>query len=191
MRQLLTVVVLTVFAFIGCDLPLPDSTPQSASGVRKANVQVQTNADGHTTEQDNVMRRYKVDNTPGAIKHLYVISAMTGDVLIYSTVKGKVTSSGKRLTPTSVNYVWNRENVANSGFPVEIGGRSAVTSEVLQDDGTYGNSLEYVFWFDVRGTYHQHYVQGGQILHVADQPIVVKTPIINMEVTQLTTAKGE
>ena len=35
---------------------------------------------------------------------------------------------------------------------------------------------------NARGNYHQHYVSGGQIVHIADTPMSVKGIIINMEV---------
>jgi hypothetical protein len=54
---------------------------------------------------------------------------------------------------------------------------------VLQDDGTYGTSVDYLYWFDARGAYHQHYVTGGTIVHVSDQPLNVKSVIINIEQT--------
>ena len=48
-------------------------------------------------------------------------------------------------------------------------------------DGTYGMEVPYIYWWDVRGIYHQHFVSGGQIIHISDQPVVVKSIIINME----------
>src|SRR6185436_8733655 len=96
----------------------------------------------------------------------------------YSTVRGKVTSSGKRLTPKTVVVGDGHEAHRYYGFDA-VGGRE--TSEVLQDDGTYGDSVEYVFWFDARGVYHQHYL-GDEILHISDQPLAVKNVVLNMEV---------
>jgi len=155
-----------------------DRKPHSASGVRKLTTKVATNENGHTVEQENIARRLAMDNTPGAIKHLYVQSAMTGDVLIYSTVKGKVTSSGKRLTPVTVS---TSRGDFGAGFPVDFDGDSQYTGEVLQDDGTYGSSIEYLYWWDVQGRYRQHYVTGGQIVHISDQPLAVKKVKINMD----------
>lgn len=57
---------------------------------------------------------------------------------------------------------------------------SLTTNEVLEDDGTYGDSVPYIFWFDA-GVYHQHYVEGGQIIHISDQPLAVKSIVLNME----------
>ena len=163
-------------SFIGCGKP-----PVSSSGVGKATVQIPVGADGLTTEQRNIRDRLVEDNKVGSIKHLYVISAYSGQVIIYSTVRGKVTSGGKRLTPTTV---LGDTPSTNSYFNVDIGGHNIGTNEVLQDDGTYGHSSEYLFWWDTKGIYHQHYVSGGQILHVSNQPLAVKGIIINMEITQ-------
>jgi hypothetical protein len=163
----------------GCDTP--QSPPQSASGVSKANVQVPTGPDGLTIEQRNVRDRVTEDNKPGSIKHLYIISAYSGQTLLYSTVRGKVTSSGKRLTPNSIHVGGLASGSYNQGFGVNIGGGTYATGEVLQDDGTYGSSVEYLFWFDAKGIYHQHYPAGGQIIHVSSEPIAVKSVVINLE----------
>jgi len=160
-----------------CDSP----KPQSASGVSKAEVKVPIGADGLTAEQRNVKERLLEDNKPGAIKHLYVISPYSGQVILYSTVKGKVTSGGKRLTPTSVVTSCPENSNRCQGFLVSMGDRDQVTNEVLQDDGTYGSSGEYLYWWDVRGAYHQHYLTGGQIITISDQPLPVKSVTINIE----------
>lgn len=157
---------------------------ESASGAHRITAKVQKNADGTTSEQSNIRERLAEDNRPGAVKHLYVMSAYSGQVLIYSTVKGKVTSSGKRLTPTTV-AVTSGEYYPKSGFPTGMG--NTETGEVLQDDGTYGHSVDYLYWWDTKRIYHQHYIQGGQILHISSEPIAVKSVVINMELG----SKGE
>jgi len=182
MKKTLAVLVSIVALgfFTGCDVQ-PNAQPQSASGVKMAEVKVQTNPDGLTTEQQNIKERLLEDNKPGSVKHLYVISAYSGQVIIYSTVRGKVTSGGKRLTPTTVtgSGEWHGDH-----FDVTIGNQTHRTAEVLQDDGSYGHSAEYLYWWDTKGVYHQHYVSGGQIVHVSNQPLAVKGIIINMELTQ-------
>jgi len=184
MKKLMLIAALCILA-TGCNEPRAKVIPKSDSGVSKVSVKVVVGADGKTVEQRNVAERVKRDNSIGSYKHLYVISAYSGDVIIYSTVKGKVTSSGKRLTPTSVAAT-NGQYVGKEhyGMLTSIGGKRKYTPEVLQDDGTYGNSIPYIFWFDSKGVYHQHYVTGGQILHVTDAPMVVGKIIINMEITE-------
>ena len=176
-------VAMLALSFTSCKKKSTTVTPPPTN-VKRATVKVETQADGLTTEQQNVKNRLLIDNKVGSIKHLYVISAYSGQTLIYSTVKGKVTSSGKRLTPVTVSsldgdYVDRDFN----GMPVSVNGSKKRTTEVLQDDGTYGSSIPYLYWWDTRGIYHQHYVSGGQIIHVSDQPVSVKSVIINMEVS--------
>jgi hypothetical protein len=154
----------------------------STSGVSKVKVAVQAGSDGMTTEQRNVSQRLNEDNKPGSIKHLYVISAYSGQVIVYSTVRGKVTSGGKSLSPTTVTD--------GGSFKVDFrDGYNRYTREVLEDDGTYGQSMPYLYWWDTKGIYHQHYVTGGQILHISSEPFAVKGIIINMEMTQKSVEK--
>ena len=61
-----------------------------------------------------------------------------------------------------------------------------VTDEVVQDDGTYGSSIPYLYWWDTKGVYHQHYVSGGQIIHVSNEPVSVKGVVINMAIEEST-----
>lgn len=155
----------------GCD----SKEARSASGVAKATVKVNTDSNGHTVEQANYMERIKRDNEVGSIKHLYVISPFSGQVIIYSTVKGKVTSSGKRLSPSKV-----RGATDVAPFKIDVDGTTLYTDELLSDDGMYGSSVDYIYWFDQRGVYHQHYLR-SEIVHISDQPLSIKGVIINME----------
>ncbi len=176
-------VICTMFVF-SCG-KVPQGTPiKSASGVKKTSVVVKTDIEGLTSEQHNVRDRILEDNIPGAIKHLYVISAYSGQVLIYSTVRGKVTSGGKRLTPTTVSAIAGQYNEQGSFVPINVAGENYRTSELLEDDGTYGHSMDYLYWWDTKGIYHQHYVSGGQIVHISNQPLAVKEIVINMELSK-------
>ena len=181
-RSIITMITVAVISLgvAGCELGT--STPKSSTGVTQAKAKVKTQADGLTVEQGNIKRRVELENAPGAIKHMYIISAMSGDVLVYSTVKGKVTSSGKRLSPYSVvatdgQYV----DRSSRGVSVDIGGSTHYTPEVLQDDGTYGSSISYLYWWDARGIYHQQYVTGGVMIHVSEQPMNFPMIILNLE----------
>lgn len=170
-----TIFVVVIVLFFGCGLI---EEPKSESGVGRAKAKVQVDAQGMTVEQKNIAERLKVDNIPGSIKHLYVISAYSGQVLIYSTVRGKVTSGGKRLTPTTVSA---SDGGSTGGIPVDIGGSRRYTGEVLQDDGTYGHSMNYLYWFDTKGIYYQIYPQGGMFIIISSESISVKSITINLE----------
>lgn len=158
-------------------------TALGVNGITKATASVTTNAAGLTVEQENVKKRLEEDNQIGALKHLYVISAFSGDVIIYSTVKGKVTSGAKRLSPGSVAAGITSRTTVTSGkfrtFGNSYGGQ--VTTEVLGDDGTFGSSSPYIYWWDQRDVYHQHFISGGQIVHISNVPMAFPKIILNLE----------
>jgi len=179
----LTMVALcSCFIFGSCKQP---DQQKSDSGVTKATIKLRTGPDGLTAEQRNVSERLKRDNEIGSIKHLYIVSAYTGDVLQYSTVKGKVTSGSKRLSPKTVNG----NNYAGRAYYnyVDIGGTLHTTDEVLDDGGTYGDSGNYLYWFDAQGNYQQYYPSGGTYLQISDRPLRMRKSSLSLELTDNTT----
>jgi hypothetical protein len=156
-----------------------------APEVHRHSVTVKPNpATGRTFEQDNITERYHQDNKPGAVKHFYVIAPKSGVAVLYSTVQGKVTSGGKRLTPRSTieKYDCGKDCTHYEGQRVLIGGEQHVVTDLMQDDGTYGSSAPYFYWFDAQGRYHQHFFTEGQIIVIVDQPLVNKRVIVNADV---------
>jgi len=178
--RLLTALLFTALSVsvLGCEEASQTSDPNEVQRV-ETEVEVDPTT-GRTVEQQNIEDRLLLDNDPGAIKHLYVISAYSGQVLLYSTVRGKVTSSGKRLTPYESSGCSGDYCSRGEVDAVRIRGAEFYTTEIMQDDGTYGSSISYLFWWDAQGRYHQHYVSGGQILHISDQPIRVPDVVIRL-----------
>lgn len=167
----------SIVAFLALSSSSCDKQQQiSDSGVKKTTVKVQTDENGQTIEQINIVKRLSRDNKVGSIKHLYVISSYTGDVLEYSTVVGKVTSGNKRLSPKNVS-----DNPQFSNMYVVIGEKSYATSEVLDDGGTYGESSNYIFWFDSQDNYHQYFPSGGTYLHISDKPLRIRKSNFSVE----------
>ena len=124
----------------------------SAVAVKSVNVKVPVDKRGMTVEQKNIADRIIIDNKPGSIKHLYIISAYSGDVIIYSTVQGKVTSSGKRLQPKTVLAANGNSGSYTKGIIIKTdNSKKQYTSELMQDDGAYGNSIPYLYWWDSKG----------------------------------------
>ncbi len=185
MKKVLSILLLAIM-IIGCDVNSAPQKETTNSGVSandaKANLVVKKQADGMTLEQSNIVKSYEVENRPGAIKHLYVISPYSGKVLIYSTVAGKVTSSVKGLNPSTVSIL-DSQYVGSShgGMAVTVHGKEKYTQEVMNESGTYGTSRpEFIYWWDTKGIYHQHYVTGGQMIHISDQPMPVREIVIDM-----------
>lgn len=163
------------------------STQQTAdSGISKASIKLDIDpTTGMTVEQWNASERLKRDNMPGSIKHLYVISSYSGECIMYSTVKGKVTSGGKRLSPRTVNSVGGLNTVNARGNYVDLNGHTYLSDEVLDDGGTYGESMNYLFWFDTKGQYQQIYPSGGMMIFISETPLNVKSVTINLGLTNL------
>lgn len=170
-RLLLAAGALTLMvATAGCDIPSPEA--RTNAGVRQATVHVKTDAGGVTVEQGNIAHRLEEDNRPGAVKHLYVFAQGTG-VCFYSSVKGKVTSSGKRLVPSTV------DTSGVVGLVTHVGGEEKYTGEVMNEDGSYGRSTDYLFWWDVDGRYFQ-LIPGAATVLISDNPIPLTTPVIKL-----------
>ncbi len=166
------VAIMTGMAVTGCS-----EESSSISGAKAVVASVPVDSEGQTAEQRNVAHRLTLEK-PGSIKHLYILSAYSGDCILYSTVKGKVTSGGKKLMPEDARPV----NSNASYFTLPNGW---ITSERPNEDGTFGKGSEvaqaYLYWVDVRGNYHQHYLLGGQIIHVSDVPMSWPKIILNLE----------
>lgn len=173
-RSALIVLALSSIILVGCEW---DTTPTSTTGVNKADAIVTPGADGLTVEQRNVKRRIEQENDPAAIKHIYVVSCNSGDCLLYSTAKGKVTSSGKRLSPYSVAA---SDAQSYGGIAIDIAGTTYHTGEVIQDDGTYGHSIEYLFWFDTNGNYRQLYVPDNAMVIISSTPLRFPKIVLNI-----------
>lgn len=170
MKSIISVLFISILASCG----EYNAQQKSDSGVTKATTQVQTDANGKTIEQENIIERLKRDNLPGSIKHLYIISSYTGDVLQYSTVRGKVTSGNKRLSPKTINNSVGLNGTSGYTNTVSLNGAPYYTDEVLDDGGSYGDSGNYLFWFDAAGNYQQYYPAGGTYLHISDKPLRIK-----------------
>ena len=171
-------VLVLALSLVSCDMTR-DTNPVSSSGVTKKTVEVNTDANGNTVEQNNISYRLDIDNEVGSVKHLYIVSPYSGDCILYSTVIGKVTSSGKRLTPTSV--IGDGSTGTTYYNYVDISGKTFLTNELIQDDGTYGSSSEYIYWKDAAGNYNQYFMSGNAILYVSSVPRTWPKVILNME----------
>lgn len=122
-------------------------------------------------EQQNINNRLQIMNKPSTTLFFYGLSE-TGTIIFRSTVKGKVTSSGKRLEPIQGNDYngWCQSRNANGDC----------SNELLQADGTFGNSDEYVYWFDFEDNYYQW--NGAYIL--TTKALSIPTPTIDFQATK-------
>lgn len=127
---------------------------------------VPKNARGNTTEQQNILDRIKVTTDPTKVMWIHLVS-LDGKIIDRIPVRCKVTSSGKRLEPTSTTGSVSTYYPEHNGYE---------TSELIQPDGTFGGSDAYIYWFDPLGRYHQYGTAGGIGYLVTDYPIDKRNP---------------
>lgn len=149
---------LSPLLLIGC---MPEV--QSVSGARMATVgALPLDGQGRTSEQANVAHKIQVEGVHNKTWYVYVISPYTGKIILRSTTVGKVTSSGRRLTPSKL---------IGSGLNIDIGGHALSTDEIPGEDGTFGQLVEYIYWTDIQGRERRHFMGGGQIVHLSDKEL--------------------
>lgn len=148
-----------------------DSNKQvSASGAAQvAASRVPKNSRGRTVEQQNIDDRTQVTTNPAKILWIHLI-ALDGKIIRRMPVVSKITSSEKRLEAKH----WAPNGQSSSTPPVSEGN---YTDELLQPDGTYGQSDAYVYWFDPQHRYHQYGTAGGIGYLLTDYPIDLANPI--------------
>ena len=143
---------------------------KSASGAEQvAPSQIRKNSRGRTVEQQQIDDRIQVTTDPTKVLWIHLI-ALDGKIIRRMPVTSKVTSSGKRLE--AKHYV---VNPSGGSTPPISGGQ--YTDELIQPDGTYGDSDPYIYWFDPMHRYHQWGTSGGLGYLLTDYPIDLVNPI--------------
>jgi hypothetical protein len=113
-------------------------------------------------EIENIKRRLELTSDPGLLGFIVLMND-AGQPVMYTSVKGKVTSGAKRLTPTQ--QVQRRDTSSTSG------GYAFQVVEAPGDEGTHGSSAPYIFFWTEDGQYIQW---SGQYLY-SDKPFRLDT----------------
>lgn len=115
-------------------------------------------------EIDNIKRRLELTSSPSAIGFILLMNE-SGQPIMYTSVKGKITSGGKRLTEPDRTYT----SASNT-----------VVRQASSDEGTYGSSDPYIFFWTSEGQYIQH---NGKYLY-SDKPFRVRVEPLVVDVKQ-------
>lgn len=136
-----------------CDGPRQDTKQTEADKSRAAanSIQFTENA-----ERENIVSRLKLTANPGLLGFIVLQNEM-GQALLYEGVKGKITSGSKRLTKPQHFDCWNS-------------GCASVPAP--SDEGTFGTSGEYVYYWNTQGAYRQW---NGKYFY-SDKPFRLSTP---------------
>lgn len=161
MKKIITAVVLAVtgIALAGC---LPDmeqsKNVQSQKAAEAAN---SIKFSAGNAEIDNIKRRLELTADPALQGYIVLFNDM-GRPILYTTIKGKVTSGGKRLTPPIREW--------------SISGNNNALGDAPSDEGTWGSSNPYIFFWTTSGQYIQwsgNYLYSDKPIRITDSPAVM------------------
>ena len=118
-------------------------------------------------EIENIKNRVELTSKPGLLGYVVLFNE-SGQPIMYEGVRGKITSGSKRLTAAD-----RTQQIATNG---NNGGQHSVVRQAPSDEGTYGSSNPYVFYWNTDGVYRQwsgHYLYSTQPMRLTIQPLVV------------------
>lgn len=159
----LVLIVLTALVLSGCDIPVPE---QSARQTQQAKAAEAANSIKFTenAEIENIKKRLELTSNPGLTGFILLLN-QAGQPIKYTSVKGKITSGGKRLTsPSQVIH----DSYTTNG--------AAVVMPAPSDEGTMGSSGDYIFFWTTNGEYIQwngDYLYSDKPFRLKVEPLVV------------------
>jgi len=156
MRKLfIGIAAIAALALTACG---PDE-PQKVTQSQKAAKAAESVTYSENAEIDNIKNRLELTSNPGALGFILLMN-QAGQPIAYYGVKGKVTSSGKRLTKP---------------FEREFEGRHVPAPS---DEGTWGSSDPYVYFWTTSGQYIQwngDYLYSDKPFRTRVEPLVIAT----------------
>ena len=153
-----------------CDVQPSTSTKQSESQKAAAAANSVSFAAGNA-EIENIKKRLQLTSDPALMGHIVLFNDM-GQPILYTTVKGKVTSGSKRLTAPFQETRMSRAGVAEAS--------SSDFTDAPSDEGTWGSSNPYIFFWTTSGQYIQwsgNYLYSDKPFRLSETPqVVLATP---------------
>lgn len=146
-----------------CDAPTAQPTVKNAQANKAAqaanSIRFTENA-----EIDNIKKRLELTADPGKFGFVLLLNN-AGQPILYEGVKGKITSGTKRLTDPQQRISCDKGQYRGDCFVI-----------APSDEGTYGSSSEYVFYWNTDGVYRQWsgmYLYSDQPIRLRVEPLVV------------------
>ena len=167
MKYIITM-ALAALLITGCGgEPPPDKNNETQS--QKAQAAAAAITFSENAEIENIKNRLELTANPGLMGFIVLLNE-TGQPVMHVGVKGKITSGGKRLSKT---YNVARMDCGEWQCDKELPAPS--------DEGTYGSSGEYVFFWTTSGQYVQwngKYLYSDKPFRLTIKPLVVSVETI-------------
>lgn len=160
------VMLIAVIALLvaGCGEKSPQIVTKKETQAQKAQAAANSVQFSENAEIENIKKRLELTSNPGLMGFVVLMNEM-GQPVMYAGVKGKITSGSKRLTPS---YELKRIDCGEWRCEKELPASS--------DEGTYGNSAEYIFFWTVSGQYVQwngKYLYSDKPFRLSIKPLVI------------------
>ena len=154
----------SLVAFVsGCEPTTAPKAQVKQTQSEKAKQVAETIRFTENAEIDNIKKRLELTSQPGLLGFVAVIN-MAGAPVMYTCVKGKITSGSKRLTrPWDVYY----------GDKGQFYGDFITDSP--SDEGTWGSSSPYMYWWTCGDQYiqtSQNYIYSDKPFRLTQQPLI-------------------
>jgi len=154
-----SLLIFTAFSLSGCDDDISPNKKHQADLARQRSESIKFTGNA---EIDNIAKKLELTANPSLLGYIVLLNE-SGQPVYYTGVKGKITSGGKRLTPP------DRSTAEGSGA-------NNVVRAAPSDEGTYGSSGEYIFFWTTEGRYKQwngKYLYSDEPIRLSIQPLVI------------------
>lgn len=155
--------IVMALALAGCDGEAKQPQAKTIQA-EKARAAADSISFPENAEIDSIKKRLELTANPGLLGYVVLLNEM-GQPVMYTGVKGKITSGSKRLTEP--DRVQSHSHGTNGG---------ALMRASPSDEGTYGSSGEYVFFWTPAGQYIQSngkYMYSDKPFRLTTEPLVM------------------
>lgn len=153
-------VVIFLLAITGCKGQEAPAAPAKTSQSEKAAEAANSITFTENAEIENIKKRLELTSDPGLTGFVLLMNE-AGQPIMYTGVRGKLTSGSKRLTST---YTMIYNNDCGDSWCDEV------VNHAPSDEGTWGNSNPYIYFWTTTGQYMQW---NGKYLY-SDKPFRTK-----------------
>ncbi len=160
----LIMMVLMSFIMLACE---PRQKTAKEVQAEKAQAQADSIKFTENAEIENIKKRLELTSNPGLTGFIILLNEM-GQPVMYTSVKGKVTSGSKRLTAPD-HYTCD--------------GGVCNYRPAPSDEGTYGSSDSYIYFWTMSGQYIQwngKYLYSEKPFRLDTKPLVVDINLKNV-----------
>lgn len=126
-------------------------------------------------ERKNLIKRAKTFNNPNKISYIYLYSF--GKLIMYDTVKGKVSALDSSLTPQQ-QFVDSNGGLIGRGNNCIESNDNCYMIPAPAVDGSYGTNGQGIFYYNENGAYREwngQYILSDQPFTLTNQPDLVKS----------------